>query len=194
MRKHKQTEQIYGLNAKITKLNERNEALIVENETLRRSLTESDNIIDETVCHLSKTTMTSLDGKSPKELRMCLIASEEKRKDLEMKVLALLDYLKDKDTAHVRFSQIKESAIDKVDKQHKYKKEIAALQQEIRILRGEKSEAMRTFQNENQEVPCISMTGHIGRKIKKRSRKNSKIPALLSSLAQYKIDKKANSV
>ena len=83
-------------------------------------------------------------GDDPKKIKVCLIKSEEKRKDLEIKVLALLDYLKDKDTAHVHFNHLDPSAMDKVDKQHKYQKEIAVLKQQIIALHDEKKLLMPT--------------------------------------------------
>jgi len=72
------------------------------------------------------------EGEGARQLRLSLLESEERRKDLEIKVLALLDYLQDKDLTHPHFDRLRPSKIDIFDKSHHYKEEIKQRKKEKR--------------------------------------------------------------
>ena len=87
------------------------------------------------------------------QLRLSLLESEEKRKDLEIKVLALLDYLQDKDLAHPHFDRLRPSKIDIFDKSHHYKEEIACRKKERKTLHSQAMKiSMRHSQNASPKL------------------------------------------
>ena len=136
------------------RLRESNESLKYELHTLEReSLNKENNYSSSSNTKMYDDMAQRRQSENDTEkLRICLLESEEHRKDLEIRVLALLDYLKDKDIANIHLHQLRPSRIDVVDKQHEYDREIAVLKRQMTTLHEERRQAVKSLHYQHQSA------------------------------------------
>ena len=116
-------------------------------------------------------------------MKLRLMESEELRKSLEIKVLSLMDHLKDKKS----IKDVKElipSNIVMVGKQHKYDQEIAVLKEQIVTLGDEKRDTLNAIQLRKSQILSTSRS---------RSQRSSRSNTTPASSVKGNVSKNMNT-